>query len=69
MDDTDRVRWAYRLALARDPKTQEMARALEFIQYESLARDTRTQKPTGREAAWTLFAQALFACAEFRYLR
>jgi len=69
MDDTDRVRWAYRLALARDPKPQEMTRALGFIQYESLARDTRTQKPTGREAAWTLFAQALFACAEFRYLR
>ncbi len=68
MDDTDRVRWAYRLALARDPKPQEMARTLEFIQHESLARDTRTQKPTGREAAWALFAQALFACAEFRYL-
>jgi hypothetical protein len=67
-DDTDRVRWAYRLALARDPKPQELTRALEFIQHESLARDTRTQKPTGREAAWALFAQALFACAEFRYL-
>ena len=67
-DDTGRVRWAYRLALSRDPSPSEASRALEFLRSESLARDTRSGKPAGREVAWTLFAQALFACAEFRYL-
>ena len=67
-DDAGRVRWAYRSALSRDPSPREEGRALEFIRSESLARDTRTGRPAGREVAWALFAQALFACAEFRYL-
>ncbi len=66
--DTARIRLAYRWAFARDPAPQEAARALEFIRSETLARDTRTGRPAGRDEAWTLFAQALFACAEFRYL-
>jgi hypothetical protein len=66
--DAARIRLAYRLSLARDPAPREESRALEFIRSESLARDTRTGKPAGRDEAWTLLAQALFACAEFRYL-
>ena len=66
--DAARIRQAYRWAFARDPAPQEAARALEFIRSETLARDTRTGRPAGRDEAWTLFAQALFACAEFRYL-
>lgn len=66
--DAARVRLAYRWALARDPAPREADRALEFIRSESLARDTRNGRPAGRDEAWTLFAQALFACAEFRYL-
>ena len=66
--DAARIRLAYRLSLARDPAPREESRALEFIRSESLARDTRTERPAGRDEAWTLLAQALFACAEFRYL-
>ncbi|MFM7803171.1 MAG: DUF1553 domain-containing protein, partial [Verrucomicrobiota bacterium] len=67
-DDAGRVSLAYRLALARDPRPREVDRALGFIRREAAARDTRNGRPPGRETAWSLFAQALFACAEFRYL-
>jgi hypothetical protein len=67
-DDAGRVALAYRLALARDPRPREVDRALGFIRREAAARDTRNGRPPGRETAWSLFAQALFACAEFRYL-
>ena len=67
-DDPGRIDLAYRLTLSRDPRPAERTRALDFIRRETFARDTRTGKPAGREAAWALFTQALFACAEFRYL-
>ena len=67
-DDEGRVDRAYRWALSRDPEPRERARALGFIRQETLARDTRSGRPAGRDAAWALFTQTLFACAEFRQL-
>ena len=68
VDDAGRVSLAYRLALTRDPRPREVERALDFVRRETATRDTRNGRPAGRETAWSLFAQALFACAEFRYL-
>ncbi len=67
-DDAGRIDRAYQWALSRDPEPREQARALEFIRQETLARDTRFGRPAGRDVAWALFTQSLFACAEFRQL-
>jgi hypothetical protein len=67
-DDAGRIERAYQWALSRDPEPREQARALQFIRQETLARDTRSGRPAGRDVAWALFTQSLFACAEFRQL-
>jgi len=80
LDPRERVARAYRLALGRPPTSREMGRALEFVRDERLevaeaaARTGKgLQRPGDRlragEAAWTAFAQALLASAEFRFLR
>ncbi len=75
-DDTARITLAYRLALARPATPREIDRARAYIaDYESAARSlpppnpANPAQPSPREAAWASFCQALFACAEFRYLR
>jgi hypothetical protein len=58
MDDAGRVDLAYRLALARPATEREKAKALTYV-----------QQAGANEKAWTGFCQALFACAEFRYIQ
>ena len=52
--DEARVRLAYRLAYARDPRPEELARALGYLK-------------RGPDA-WPDFAQAILASNEFQYL-
>lgn len=68
-DDRSRILFAHRLVLGRSPTATEIERSLAFINRETATTDTRTGEAAGRETAWTLFAQGLFATAEFRYLR
>jgi hypothetical protein len=65
LDDSARVELLYRLALARPPSDTERNRALAFIQQT-------TTELGGKDAvtgAWASFCQAMFASAEFRYIR
>jgi hypothetical protein len=71
----DRIERAYRLALGRPPSGVEFTRAAEFLRSE-IGEGVRTAgigRMRGRaapgEIAWTAFAQALLASAEFRFVR
>jgi cytochrome c553 len=68
-DDRSRIIFAYRLVLGRSPTATEVERSLAFLNRETASTDTRSGEAAGRETAWALFAQGLFATAEFRYLR
>ncbi|MEX2214976.1 MAG: PSD1 and planctomycete cytochrome C domain-containing protein [Phycisphaeraceae bacterium] len=57
-DDAARVDRAYMRTLGRPASSTERERAVKFV--ESYDKD--------RAAGWTALCQALFACAEFRYL-
>ncbi|MFQ5734487.1 MAG: PSD1 and planctomycete cytochrome C domain-containing protein [Planctomycetaceae bacterium] len=69
MDDAARVRFAYRLALSREPTKRESDRVLKFIaEYrEMLGKNVKAGSDRELEG-WTAFCQTLFASAEFRYL-
>ena len=66
--DRDRVAVAHRKVLGRSPTDAEVERALGFLLRESAA-TVAGRRPAGRETAWSLYVQALFTSAEFRYLR
>jgi hypothetical protein len=67
--DTDRVRAAYRLALGREPRPEEMSDAAGFLaQYAALAATRGRAVPDARTAAWQSFCQALFCRNEFLYV-
>ncbi len=55
----DRVKLAYRQALGRLPKSDEVIWSLNFVKADS--------DPASESAAWAKLFQALFASAEFRY--
>ena len=56
-DDVSRVRFAYRIALGREPDADESQRGASFVaQYETPS------------VGWTRLMHALFASAEFRYV-
>jgi hypothetical protein len=65
LDDPARVDLLYRLALARAPSDAERNRAIAFIQETS--RTLSGKDPAN--GAWASFCQAIFASAEFRYVR
>jgi hypothetical protein len=56
-DSAQRIDLAYRLALGRPATAEENVRAQHYV-----------AEHTGQQG-WNTFCQALFACAEFRYLR
>ena len=61
-DDTgERITFAYRLALNRDPNPEEADRAAELI--DLTQRDLKST-----DKAWAAFCQALFTANEFRYI-
>ena len=62
--DIRRIDHAYQIVLARSPSAEERDRASQFLRDFAAgvsSVDTKSE-------AWTAFCQALFACAEFRYL-
>ena len=71
LDYPQRIRLAYQLALSRPPTAAEVARANTYLVTE--ARGLIAAKPADKDGApehsWSTFCQALFACAEFRYLQ
>jgi hypothetical protein len=64
----ERVLLAGRRVLGRNFQEPEVRRALDFLAREALEPGP-SGRPNGPETAWALFAQSLFASAEFRYLR
>ena len=69
LDDASRVQLAYQRMLTRPATPAEEQRALEYIAQAS--KETNKKLPGVRNqkmVAWAVFCQALFACAEFRYL-
>jgi hypothetical protein len=60
MNDSQRVTFAYKLALARSATKAEVARTMAYVD---------DAKGAGNDAyAWSGFCQALFGSAEFRFL-
>ncbi|MGB3118261.1 MAG: PSD1 and planctomycete cytochrome C domain-containing protein [Verrucomicrobiales bacterium] len=57
-DDDAKIRYAYAYTLCRKPGDAERERSLAFI-----------KEGGGDEKTWTTFLQALYASAEFRYIR
>jgi hypothetical protein len=63
--DEERIQSAYRAALGRRATAGEVARVTVYLsdyQAESSAESSKAD-------AWASFCQALFGCAEFRYVR
>jgi hypothetical protein len=70
LDDGQRLTQAYLLTLGRPPTEAERTRAKQYLDADG-ERITRVSNPApaAQEQTWSNFCQALFACAEFRYLR
>ncbi len=68
LDDAGRIALAYRLTLSRAATAKEIKRATSYIaDYEAAAGEAASAN--ARTAAWASFCQAIFASAEFRYVR
>jgi hypothetical protein len=70
-DHPGRISLAYELALGRPPTNGERARAESYLLNEArgLIPVKAGRKDEAAELSWSTFCQALFACAEFRYLK
>jgi len=70
LDHAGRINLAYELALSRLPTEAERARADKFLRSEvnGLIPLNKGKTPAAAEEAYATFCQALFACAEFRYV-
>ena len=67
--EPQRIAYAYQLALGRSPTEAERLRVDRYLKG---APDGLTRVSNASESSapsWTAFCQALFACAEFRFLR
>ena len=71
LDHAGRIRLAYQLALCRPPTDGERARAESYLLNEArgLVPVKAGDKAGAAELSWSTFCQALFASAEFRYLK
>ena len=71
LDHAGRISLAYQLALSRQPTPAELQRAQQYLLGEArgLIAAKHDSVADAGEASWATFCQALFACAEFRYLR
>ncbi len=62
-NDAERLELMYRITLSRNPTAAENSRSLRALQsFKERMTDNKEKQ------AWTLFAQSLFASAEFRYV-
>ena len=71
LDYPSRVTLAYQLTLTRKPTDAERKRADQYLLNEAraLIPVKNGNKDEASALSWSTFCQALFACAEFRYLR
>ena len=71
LDHAGRIGFAYELALGRPPTESERARAASYLLNEArgLVPVKAGDKAGAAELSWSTFCQALFASAEFRYLK
>jgi hypothetical protein len=71
LDYPSRVTFAYQVALGRKPTDAERKRADQYLLNEAraLIPVKGGNKDEASALSWSTFCQALFACAEFRYLR
>ena len=71
LDHAGRIAFAYELALGRPPTDGERARAASYLLNEArgLIPVKAGDKARAAELSWSTFCQALFASAEFRYLK
>jgi hypothetical protein len=69
--DPQRIELAYQLTLSRPPSDTERARADEFLRtaQTGVIPVKNASASDASVTAWATFCQALFACAEFRYLK
>ena len=70
-DHGQRIIMAYMLTLSRPPTPAEAARSEQYLTAFTPHSDSAASPAPGAsaETAWATFCQALFACAEFRYLK
>jgi hypothetical protein len=66
-----RIALAYESALGRPPSSAELSRAEQYLLSEgrALIPVEAGRVPDAALLSWSTFCQALFACAEFRYLK
>ncbi len=70
MDDIERVEMAYERTVGRLPSEDEIQRAIAFIgELTSQSIGATGVDETGRQQAWAVFCQSLFASNEFIYVR
>jgi hypothetical protein len=65
----DRIGYAYQIALSRAPTDAERLRADRYLRGESDGLQRVNNASDASTENWATFCQALFACAEFRFLR
>ncbi len=70
-DHGQRIIMAYMLTLSRPPTPAEAARSEQYLTAFTPHSDSAASPApaASAETAWATFCQALFACAEFRYLK
>ena len=68
MDDGDRINKAYQLILSRPAAADEIARAEKYLAQTNQKLSNDLSDEELQRTTWSGLCQALFACAEFRYL-
>ena len=66
--EEERIVEAHRRVLGRSPSAEETRRAVDYLRREATS-PAPSRRVAGRETAWSLYVQALFNTAEFRFLR
>ncbi|MFP6872070.1 MAG: hypothetical protein VCA55_01050, partial [Verrucomicrobiales bacterium] len=66
--DADRVRWAYRRVLQRNPSGKELSRGIEFVKNTRSSLSPGKPKTDAQTLSWVTLCQALLASNEFRYI-
>lgn len=67
--DDERLRLAYRMALAREPGAEELASGLAFlVRYRRALESTEPSAEARAIGGWSAFARTVFASNEFLYL-
>ena len=74
IDDADRIKLLYRRAYCREATSQEVERAVQYLNRpESLSSDPKLKSQPDanqlRLERWTSYCQIVFASAEFRYVK